>query len=234
MSSRSSALAIATAVFTLTTGVTAASAQIYYWRDASGAFVLSDKPKDPSAKTYKVHRVNAIRTTQPVSERAALYDDMIAEHADLHGVDANLVRAVIQAESDFNPRAVSVKGAMGLMQLMPDTAKEYGVLDAFNPAQNIRAGVAYLKSLLVKYSQNVELALAAYNAGPGAVKKYGGTVPPYRETRKYVEKITDAVEAAPAPKPVIYKSIEIVNGRPVPRYTTKPVAGAEPINPIGR
>ena len=123
---------------------------------------------------------------------------------------------------------------MGLMQLMPDTAKEYGVLDAFNPAQNIRAGVAYLKSLLVKYSQNAELALAAYNAGPGAVKKYGGTVPPYRETRKYVEKITDAVDAAPAPKPVIYKSIEIVNGRPVPRYTTKPVAGAEPINPIGR
>ena len=234
MSSRSSALAIAAAVFTLTTGVTSANAQIYYWRDASGAFVLSDKPKDPSAKTYKVHRVNTIRTTKPVSERAALYDDMIAEHADLHGVDANLVRAVIQAESDFNPRAVSVKGAMGLMQLMPDTAKEYGVLDAFNPAQNIRAGVAYLKSLLVKYSQNVELALAAYNAGPGAVKKYGGTVPPYRETRKYVEKITDAVDAAPAPKPVIYKSIEIVNGRPVPRYTTKPVAGAEPINPIGR
>ena len=234
MSFRSSALAIATAVFTLTIGATAASAQIYYWRDASGAFVLSDKPKDPSAKTYKVHRVNAIRTTKPVSERAALYDHMIAEHADLHGVDANLVRAVIQAESDFNPRAVSVKGAMGLMQLMPDTAKEYGVLDAFNPAQNIRAGVAYLKSLLVKYSQNVELALAAYNAGPGAVKKYGGTVPPYRETRKYVEKITDAVDAAPAPKPVIYKSMEIVNGRPVPRYTTKPVAGAEPINPIGR
>ena len=234
MSFRSSALAIATAVFTLTIGATAASAQIYYWRDASGAFVLSDKPKDPSAKTYKVHRVNAIRTTKPVSERAALYDHMIAEHADLHGVDANLVRAVIQAESDFNPRAVSVKGAMGLMQLMPDTAKEYGVLDAFNPAQNIRAGVAYLKSLLVKYSQNVELALAAYNAGPGAVKKYGGTVPPYRETRKYVEKITDAVDAAPAPKPVIYKSMEIVNGRPVPRYTTKPVAGAEPIHPIIR
>ena len=228
MFSRRSALALATGVFTLMTGVTEASAQIYYWRDASGAFVLSDKPKDPAAKTYKVHRVNTIRTTKPVSERAALYDDMIAEHADLHGVDANLVRAVIQAESDFNPRAVSVKGAMGLMQLMPETAERYGVLDAFNPSQNIRAGVAYLKSLLVKYSQNVELALAAYNAGPGAVKKYGGTVPPYRETRKYVAKITDAVEAAP-PKPVIYQSIEIVNGRPVTRYTTKPVAGAEPV-----
>jgi soluble lytic murein transglycosylase-like protein len=228
------ALALATGVLTLAVGVTTADAQIYYWRDASGAFVLSDKPKDPSAKTYTVHKVNAIRTTRPMGERATLYEDMIAEQSDLHGVDANLVRAVIQAESAFNPRAVSVKGAMGLMQLMPQTAKDYGVLDAFNPSQNIRAGVAYLKSLLVKYSQNVELALAAYNAGPGAVKKYGGTVPPYRETRKYVEKITDAVEAAPAPRPVIYRSIEIVNGRPVPRYTTKPVAGAEPVNASNR
>jgi soluble lytic murein transglycosylase-like protein len=231
---RRSALAIATVIFTLATGVTTASAQIYYWRDASGAFVLSDKPKDPSAKTYTVHRAKSIRSTKPLSARASLYEEMITEQSDLHGVDANLVHAVIQAESAYNPRAVSVKGAMGLMQLMPETAEKYGVLDAFNPAQNIRAGVAYLKSLLVKYSENVELALAAYNAGPGAVKKYGGTVPPYRETRKYVEKITDAVETAPAPKPVIYRSIEIVNGRPVPRYTSKPVAGAEPINPSNR
>jgi soluble lytic murein transglycosylase-like protein len=231
---RRSALAAATAFFTLATGVSAASAQIYYWRDASGAFVLSDKPKDPSAKTYTVNKARAIRTTKPLSARASLYQDMIVEQSDLHGVDANLVHAVIQAESAYDPRAVSVKGAMGLMQLMPETAEKYGVLNAFNPAQNIRAGVAYLKSLLVKYNENVELALAAYNAGPGAVKKYGGTVPPYRETRKYVEKITDAVEAAPPPRPVIYKSIEIVNGRPVTRYTTKAVGGAEPVKVSNR
>jgi soluble lytic murein transglycosylase-like protein len=204
-----------------------AHAQIYYWRDATGAFVLSDKPKDPSARTYTVHQTNSIRTTKPLSERAAIYDRMIAEQSDLHGVDANLVRAVIQAESAYNPRAVSVKGAMGLMQLMPQTAKHYGVLDAFNPAENIRAGVAYLKSLLVKYSENVELALAAYNAGPGAVKKYGGTVPPYKETRQYVQKITGAV-AAPA-KPVIYRTVEIVDGRLVTKYTTTHVAGAEAV-----
>ena len=204
-----------------------AYAQIYYWRDATGAFVLSDKPKDPSARTYTVHRTNSIRSTKPVSPRAALYDEVISEQADLHGVDANLVRAVIQAESAYDPRAVSVKGAMGLMQLMPQTAREYGVLDAFNPAENIRAGVAYLKSLLVKYKQNVAVALAAYNAGPGAVKKYGGTVPPYKETRQYVQKITGAV--AEAPKPVIYKTIEIVDGRPVPKYTTVPTPGAQAI-----
>jgi len=213
-----------------------ASAQIYSWRDADGKLVLSDKPRtgDAATSTYAVHGTIAVLTTDNSTAKSAPYEAAITEHARRQQVAADLVRAVIQVESAFNPVAVSSKGAMGLMQLMPETAEKYGVLDAFNPAQNIRAGVAYLKSLLVKYSENVELALAAYNAGPGAVKKYGGTVPPYRETRKYVEKITDAVETAPAPKPVIYRSIEIVNGRPVPRYTSKPVAGAEPINPSNR
>jgi soluble lytic murein transglycosylase-like protein len=232
MSLRICAIAFGTALLLTTAAAAPADAQIYYWRDATGAFVLSDKPTDPSARTYTVHRTNSIRTTKPLSERAAIYDRVIAEQSDLHGVDANLVRAVIQAESAYNPRAVSVKGAMGLMQLMPQTAKHYGVLDAFNPAENIRAGVAYLKSLLMKYSENVELALAAYNAGPGAVKKYGGTVPPYKETRKYVEKITGAV-AAP-PKPVIYRTIEIVDGRPVTKYTTKPTPGAQPLKANAR
>ena len=104
----------------------------------------------------------------------------------MNTVNVDLVRALIQAESAFNPRAVSPKGALGLMQLMPATAAEFGVTDAFNPAQNIRAGVRYLKQLLDTYEGRVELALAAYNAGPGAVKKYGGKVPPYRETQNYV------------------------------------------------
>lgn len=208
-----------------------AEAQIYYWRDASGQIVLSDKQKDPSAKTYAVSRTQSIRTTRPTAGRGAAFADLIEEHATAQEVDANLVHAVIQAESAFNPRAVSVKGAMGLMQLMPATARSYNVLDAFDPAENIRAGVAYLKSLLVKYRENLELALAAYNAGPGAVAKYGDSVPPYRETRNYVKKIRGAVDAAPPKKIRIYRTIEIVDGREVPRFSTTPTAGAELVTP---
>ena len=121
------------------------------------------------------------------------------------------MRAVIQQESAFNPNARSHKGAMGLMQLMPATAAELGVTDPYNPSENIRGGVAYLKGLLMKFAQNVELALAAYNAGPNAVTKYGA-VPPYRETQNYVTRITSAVDAAPKPKR-IFRTVEIVNGR---------------------
>src|SRR5439155_12158949 len=98
-------------------------------------------------------------------------------------------RAVIQVASAFNPRAVSPKGAMGLMQLMPATAARFGVLDAFTPAENIRAGVGYLKQLLNRYGNNEELALAAYNAGPLAVDQHGTQIPPYRETQDYVRRI---------------------------------------------
>ena len=131
------------------------------------------------------------------------------------------VRAVIQAESAFNPTARSVKGAMGLMQLMPATAVAYGVSNAYDPAENIRAGVAYLRGLLDRYSQNEELALAAYNAGPTAVEKYGRTVPPYRETKNYVAKIQKNAGSRPAPSRV-YKVVEIKDGREVVRYTNTP------------
>ena len=105
-------------------------------------------------------------------------------------LDKALVYGFMRQESAFNPKARSNVGAMGLMQLMPATAIAYGVRNAFDPAENIRAGVAYLRGLLDRYSQNEELALAAYNAGPGAVAKYGNVVPPYRETRNYVKQIT--------------------------------------------
>ena len=197
-----------------------AEAQIYTWRDPGGNLVLSDHPKDGAQRTYAVvGTTGAIRATK-ASARSSSYDSLIAEHASLHGIRADLVRAVIQAESAFNPMARSIKGAMGLMQLMPATALAYGVANAYDPAENIRAGVAYLRGLLDRYKQNEELALAAYNAGPAAVEKYKA-VPPYRETRNYVSKIRNQAGAAPAPLKV-YKVVEVKDGREVVRYTNTP------------
>jgi Transglycosylase SLT domain len=114
------------------------------------------------------------------------YGEVIAAVSEAHGVNPMLVRAVIQVESNYRPRAKSSRGAMGLMQLMPATARAYNVRNPYDPKANIAAGVKHLKTLIDKWG--VELALAAYNAGEGAVKKFNG-VPPYRETRKYVSKI---------------------------------------------
>jgi soluble lytic murein transglycosylase-like protein len=210
----------------LVTTPVVAQAQIYAWRDAGGNLVLSDTPKDPSAKTYAVSATGSFRTTKAaLSSRASAYDDLITQHASRNDVSPDLVRAVIQAESAFNPRAQSVKGALGLMQLMPATAAEFNVLNVFDPAENIRAGVAYLKSLLTRYNNDESLALAAYNAGPTAVEKYGRTVPPYRETRNYVARIRASANVRPARR--VFRTVDIVDGREVVRYSNKPSAGAE-------
>jgi soluble lytic murein transglycosylase-like protein len=118
------------------------------------------------------------------------YDALIDSASAQHGVDATLVRAVIQVESAYQPRARSPKGAMGLMQLMPATARQYGVRDVYDARANIDAGTRHLKSLLDRFPLN--LALAAYNAGEGAVQRFGG-IPPYPETRTYVARILDLI-----------------------------------------
>lgn len=121
------------------------------------------------------------------------FSDTISIAARQYGVDPALIRAVIHAESAFNPLARSRKGAMGLMQLMPDTAKDMGVADSTNPQQNINGGVKYLAALMQTFNGNVGLVAAAYNAGPGAVTKHGG-IPPYDETRTYVKRVKILLE----------------------------------------
>ena len=132
--------------------------------------------------------------SQPAAPAAAQqktpYAGEIAAAALRYGVDPRLVTAVIAAESNFDPRAVSRRLACGLMQLRPEIVARYGVADVFNPAQNIDAGTRYLKELLDRYSQNLSLALAAYNAGPDRIVQYGG-VPPYPETVDYVRRVTE-------------------------------------------
>ncbi|MDE3153967.1 MAG: lytic transglycosylase domain-containing protein [Acidobacteriota bacterium] len=209
-----------------------ARAQIYSWRDPGGTLVLSDHPPADGSQSYAISRSEtAVRTTRPAeASRPDRYESIIARHARQQRLDPDLVRAVIQVESGFDPKAQSPKGALGLMQLMPATAAEFGVRNPFDPAQNIRAGTQYLRTLLDRYHGDERLALAAYNAGPGTVDRYGQAVPPYAETRRYLRQVQSAAGAeATAPsagRHVIYKTIEMVNGRPVPRYSdTKPASG---------
>lgn len=135
----------------------------------------------------KTSEINKTDKTNLFADKAQL-KEMITKTAQKYGVDPKLIHAVVKQESAFNPKATSHCGAMGLMQLMPATAKGLGVKDAYNPVQNVDGGVRYLKSMLEKYNGNVILALAAYNAGPGAVDKYDD-VPPYKETQNYVKNI---------------------------------------------
>ena len=226
------------AVLCLTLVPASAGAQIYSWRDANGHLVLGNTPRSGAGeiiRSYPVPKSDGIRTTsQTAHDRALMYEGLITEHARLNDVRPDLVRAVVQVESAYNPYARSPKGAAGLMQLMPETAQRFGVKNAFNPEENVRAGVAYLRQLLDRYEDNEELALAAYNAGPNAVDKYGEKVPPYRETKNYVARIGDiALPPIERHDNRIYKVTEIVDGRQVVRYTDKrPATG--PFTIVGR
>jgi soluble lytic murein transglycosylase-like protein len=209
-----------------------ARAQIYSWRDARGNLVLSNRaPAGARAavRSYAVPQATRIRATRfAAAERGRMYDDLIAEQSRANGVRADLVRAVVQVESAFNPYAKSPKGALGLMQLMPATIEQYGVKNPFDAGENLRGGVAYLRDLLDRYQNNEQLALAAYNAGPGAVDRHGHTVPPYPETRNYVEQINRMAGGAVHGRSsgIIYKITETVDGRVVIRYSDqRPATG---------
>lgn len=145
--------------------------------------ITVDKVEIRTVDTISIRKINKPKTSEQ------LYYPIVVKISLKYEVDPLLVKAVIVAESGFNANAVSRVGAQGLMQLMPRTAKELGVIDSFNPEHNIDGGVKYLKKLLDKYQGNVEIALAAYNAGCRNVRKYRG-VPPYKETRKYVKKVS--------------------------------------------
>jgi hypothetical protein len=220
--------------------VVPATAQIYSWRDAGGSLVVSNtRPGEGFAPSYPVPQTDTVRATRYVPpSKSQQYEPLILQHARRVGVRADLVRAVIQVESAFNQYARSPKGALGLMQLMPATMKQYGVLNPYDAAENIRGGTAYLRDLLDRYADNEELALAAYNAGPGAVDRHGQSVPPYRETRQYVTKVSEIAGQAgfKVAGTSIYRIVEIVDGQPRVLFSTDPHArvNTDARSPSGR
>jgi soluble lytic murein transglycosylase len=150
---------------------------------------------DGTPRIYNDQVFNASRSSRSFVDPRLELLSLIEQYAELRGLDPVLVRAMIQVESGYDPAAVSRKGAMGLMQLMPATAAELRVSDPFDPESNIRGGTAYMRRLLDEFDDQLVLALAGYNAGPQAVRRYGG-IPPYRETRDYVERVLRLYEGS--------------------------------------
>ena len=160
-------------------------ADVYVYKDKNGVMTFTNVPTHTGFRRV-LKEGNGPRTA--ASSFNASYDSLIRTASGRHSVDADLIRAVIKTESDFNATARSHKGAMGLMQLMPDTARLHNVVDAYDPGENVEGGVRHLRMLLDRYQGDLELSLAAYNAGSGAVEKHRG-IPPFAETKEYVRRV---------------------------------------------
>lgn len=190
-----------------------ASAEIYKYTDSRGRVYFSDKPLPGAQYSLEWKRSNAkviegeglnIGTRQffagrsyfgsreltgDLKKRRGEYEALIRATADRYRLHPELLHAVVLTESAYNPGAVSSAGAVGLMQLMPDTARRYGVRNVWDPTENVKGGASYLRDLLDMFNNDLRLALAAYNAGEGAVMRYGNQIPPYSETQDYVRKV---------------------------------------------
>ncbi len=174
----------AVAAIVLLGGSVARAGSLYRWVDENGVIHFTDAPADDRWAEVSVRKPMGPPLPKPGARH---FDGVIRRNADLHGLPPALVKAVIRAESNFDPGARSHKGAMGLMQLMPGTAHAMGVRDPWLVEENVRGGSRYLRSMVNRYGE-FPLALAAYNAGPDAVDRYGG-IPPYRETQEYVRRV---------------------------------------------
>jgi soluble lytic murein transglycosylase-like protein len=177
-------------------------ADVYFFTDERGVVHFTNVPDDPRYKLYMRWRESfrgkkrVVGTTPAVSgkeleSRRKRYSPVVDAVAHSYQLESALLHAVISAESAYNPYAVSRKGAMGLMQLMPETAQRYGVSDRQDPMENLRGGAQYLRDLLQLFNDDLSLAVAAYNAGEGAVLQYGNRIPPFPETRTYVSRVLD-------------------------------------------
>jgi soluble lytic murein transglycosylase-like protein len=173
------------AQFILVAAVCPISAEIYVYKDEKGVMHFSDHEK---TSEYKVFTSLGFTPVKKKVHYKKDFDRYIAKASRRFGVSPPLIKSVIKVESNFNPTAVSHKGAKGLMQIMPQNYKSLSIRDPFDPWQNIRGGTRYLKSLIKRYDGNLKLALAAYNAGPDRVDKYRD-IPPFKETRKYVDRV---------------------------------------------
>ena len=163
-------------------------ADIYMYIDADGVMHFTNAPTE-SDRDYRVYIRERSSYRSSRSYSPDKYDELIIVASKQYGVDSRLVKAIIKAESDFNPTAVSTKGAMGLMQIMPQNFQHLDIEDPFDPRENIMGGTRYFRYLYDRFDGKLALSLAAYNAGPTAVDNYNKTIPPYRETEQYVQRV---------------------------------------------